>query len=632
MGSIDRSSASGTGPGIHQHQHQDQQQQQKKKWKRRWLNPLVFEESSLDHALEASASGSSFAESKVARPSHLATSKETLNPLYDQSSALSFFLQDDQKGQKKGERQRQGSSALQQAGHRRKYSLALSLAALFCLFATSLNCCEKFVRHFAGRAQVGHGEDLFAQDVEELKSFLSFVSEEKMAYEQCIDRQFHSPGGCHNTLNHSAAADMAILEKQYQDARRETNVVREVVSEWSDHYQKLAPLIEAAERELLHSVNSPFTEVISRSAANRHTRSDQPVENNNDEFEQLSSKNDTIREETATEKAIEDAFVEIEKDLSARHQYDKLYMQRKVEALTSQLDLSNYLNESLVHPLGDLGTGIKDMLSVHIEDTFISVGAFIQNVSLQYDLLQGELRFFQGLNREVFGQMEQMVREMQEFERAVKAILKPLKTVLPQLPFPEVHLGLPNQDLYEIRSPLMLTEYNISRLESLDLLDEISLKINVTKANALDMIRDITEEANFEIGTGLSGLISDYNPPNIRLNFHQKHFENLLQMALTRNALLPMEQKEAHGKSKSTESFVSSIGGTFSRARSSMESQFFSFDADFADIDRGVHFFFKCVLALDICYRIFSALYTICKYWTASSIDKPKLILKVRFI
>lgn len=87
----------------------------------------------------------------------------------------------------------------------RRARAVLSLAAVFCLFASSLDACHKVVRHFllAPTALLG---DAYGDT--NLASVISLVARESERYAECVVRQYDGPQGCRARLNRTVERDL----------------------------------------------------------------------------------------------------------------------------------------------------------------------------------------------------------------------------------------------------------------------------------------------------------------------------------------------------------------------------------------------------------------------------------------
>ena len=89
----------------------------------------------------------------------------------------------------------------------RRARAVLSLAAVFCLFASSLDACHKVVRHFlAPTALLGAPRNAYGDT--NLASVISLVARESERYAECVVRQYDGPQGCRARLNRTVERDL----------------------------------------------------------------------------------------------------------------------------------------------------------------------------------------------------------------------------------------------------------------------------------------------------------------------------------------------------------------------------------------------------------------------------------------
>ena len=549
-----------------------------------------------------------------------------------------------------GSTRRSRSETKRERGRSRTWKLRtlLSVAALFCLVATSLQVSGKFINTMfeyfdlegekASNSVAGSGVGVGGA----AREYLLFLAREKEEYEACIERQVYSPGGCYKELSTAVEEDERTHGLELERARANVERARDILITQERKLGTFRVALGMARQEVIGTLSglSPGEEHwLSMSAAieecsstlgsgNADGSSSQHTFNEDKENEaSLSIGHGVAREKY--EEDIDEIFSDIKEDLSLRQSYDILYIQSKVEdigAIGSHPDL--YWNSSLLTtPLEELNANVSGLVASLLDEAFVSVGTYIQNATLQYSLLYRELDFYKSFSERFFSKVQKLVEDMKGFQRLVEKVTKPFESVLPRLDFmsPDFHLDVP--EAYTISSPLKLSDFNLSNLRQLELQERMSLEISEAKLDTLRMAKDMAHIVNVTVNASLSGLLEDYNPPSVRLDIYKDGLHNV-----TRTIFRDAEQRirEAPHNEVSTLMVqrINSSRTSLRSAPSDVASQFFSFHTRFTNVNKGISFLFKSLVTLDLIYRVFSALCTVCRYWSNSSIEKPQLVFE----
>ena len=536
--------------------------------------------------------------------------KATINPLYD------------------GGREMQSSNRRPRS---RKLRLFLSLGALFSLTFTSLNFSEKAVTLFVFPSLETTGVSSSS-----IETFISFVRSEKSKYSKCIERQLYGPVGCYRTLNNTVISDTENFHDYKKQTSKSLKRIRTILAAQEGMLGDLHA--SAAAIEFTQGTISEIYPEKSHDLQLMQCASNLTLSPALDKKDIGFGEGQYGEGERVLASAVGNIMVmasRVREDISARHQYNLMYLKRKLGEVESLGRPDLHIDElSFLGPLDSLSNDITNVIAastLNLEGSLAKLKSYIENASLQYDQLHSELSLLKDYSERFFGEIKQFIEDMKGFKSTFESIMKPFQGLMPALNFPDTSIDVP--EAYLIKSPTSLPyiRQNVSSiLDDLDLAETISLAINATKMQTIEWTRSIGVAADFAFQEGLSKMFEDYDPPDIKVDFFEKEFMNITN-GLSESLSALLEESGDYNGNYTIDNAGKVMAAVTDEVltSSSFGNTFFSFDANFADIENGMHFLFQSLVTLDIVYRIFTAVCTICKYWRNMHTDNPKLVLKV---
>ncbi|QDZ26088.1 hypothetical protein HOP50_20g86390 [Chloropicon primus] len=411
---------------------------------------------------------------------------------------------------------------------------------------------------------------------------------ESAAYSDCVDRQFYGPGGCIRNLNRTVAEDIKQFENDIAGSRDALFEVQRVLDDEESAVEDF--------KALVISVGSEDSKAKERLA----NCFDYPGLKGKEEQEvgggKAGIRSDGKEEEVLPPFAakalhdLEDAMAEISREISLRNQYDLAYMRNKSQHLhTMDPGVSLGSGVSLQREFEALGLEVAEMITfdaLEMEEHLEDIWMFIQNASLQYDQLHGELSYYKGFSESFFVRVGDLLEDVSGFIGTIKKVVKPFKGMMPQLEFPDVSMDVPTA--HPIQSPASLSQLiDLPMAVNTSLPKRVLASISATKMSALGILHEALHLINATVEVSLAALVEDYDPPDISLEAHKDKLFDAMKAAFRGAADLKIE-----------------------------------------NVEKGVHFLVKVLVTIDLIYRGFAALCMLCKYWSNSSMEQPRLVLK----